>query len=258
MRDANPFLGVQIDRMPLQAAVGQALSAIDRTGSPVVFACANPHSLTVAQSDTLFRSALNNATLVVTDGVGISLMGRICGVPLGPRITGTDYFLAVLRALAQRKHGRVFFFGSTPKVLAAMGTRFKQDFPSLTCCGTLSPPFGSWSYEDNARMVHEINKSAPDVLWVGLSAPKQEKWVEENRQILDVPVIGSVGAVFDFYANTIPRAPLWMCKIGLEWIYRLLKEPRRMWKRTFVSAPKFLGLAISQHGVSGWTKTHQP
>ena len=96
-------------------------------------------------------------------------------------------------------------------------------------------------------MVQTINDAKPDVLWVGMTAPKQEKWVEENRHNLTVPVIGSIGAVFDFYAGTYARAPQWVCRIGLEWAYRFLLEPRRMWQRNCVSAPKFLWLVMSRH-----------
>ena len=169
------------------------------------------------------------------------------GVQIGPRITGTDYFQAVLNALQQRGDGRVFFFGSSQRVLDLIAKRFANDFPALTLCGTLSPPFGSWSDEENRRMVQVINDAKPDVLWVGMTAPKQEKWVEENRRNLNVPVIGSIGAVFDFYAGTYARAPQLICRIGLEWAYRFILEPRRMWQRNCVSAPKFIWLVFSRH-----------
>lgn len=96
-------------------------------------------------------------------------------------------------------------------------------------------------------MVAKIQEARPDVLWVGMTAPKQEKWVEENRRQLDVAVIGSIGAVFDFYAGTHPRAPQWICKMGIEWMYRVIREPRRMWRRNFISSPKFVALVIWRH-----------
>lgn len=96
-------------------------------------------------------------------------------------------------------------------------------------------------------MVEHIRAARPDVLWVGMTAPKQEKWVHANAAALDVPVIGSVGAVFDFFAGTNPRAPRWMCALGIEWVYRLAREPRRMWRRTVISAPRFLRMVVSRH-----------
>jgi N-acetylglucosaminyldiphosphoundecaprenol N-acetyl-beta-D-mannosaminyltransferase len=245
--EAENLLGVRIDRESLERATAEVLAAIERRSPPVVFACANPHALVTAQTDRLFECALNAASLVVADGVGVSIMARVAGVEIGPRITGSDFFLAVTQALQRRGRGRVFFFGSTTRVLDLMAQRFTQEFPALTLCGMLSPPFGSWSERQNADMVASINRAAPDVLWVGMTAPKQEKWVEANRQQLDVPVIGSIGAVFDFYGGTHPRAPAWMCKAGIEWLYRLAREPRRMWRRNFVSTPKFVALVLWRH-----------
>jgi N-acetylglucosaminyldiphosphoundecaprenol N-acetyl-beta-D-mannosaminyltransferase len=246
-RDAGLLLGVHIDRDGLGSIGTSALSAIEGRRSSIVFACANPHSLVVAQSDPGFQLALAQANLVVADGIGVSFMARLVGVQIGPRITGTDYFQAVLGALQQRGSGRVFFFGSSQRVLDLIAKRFASDFPSLILCGMLSPPFGSWNEEQNRRMVQVINDAKPDVLWVGMTAPKQEKWVEENRHNLTVPVIGSIGAVFDFYAGTYVRAPQWVCRIGFEWAYRFMLEPRRMWQRNCVSAPKFLWLVMSRH-----------
>jgi N-acetylglucosaminyldiphosphoundecaprenol N-acetyl-beta-D-mannosaminyltransferase len=246
-KESGNLLGVRIDRKSLEHATAEVLAAIDRRGPPVIFACANPHALVTAQTDPMFECALNGASLVVADGVGVSIMARVAGVEIGPRITGSDFFLSVTQALQRRGGGRVFFFGSTPHVLDLIARRLSQEFPALTLCGMLSPPFGSWSERENADMVARISDAAPDVLWVGMTAPKQEKWVEANRQLLGAPVIGSVGAVFDFYAGTHPRAPAWMCKAGIEWLYRLVREPRRMWRRTFVSTPKFVALVLRRH-----------
>ena len=246
-REAGYLLDIPIDRKTLPTAVQDSLTAIKHGRPQVIFVCANPHSIVVAQRDSSFQAALTHANLVVADGVGASLMARLVGVQLGPRITGTDYFQAVMNALQRRGSGRVFFFGSSLQVLDRITKRFATDFPSLTLCGAVSPPFGSWSDEENRRMVHAINEAKPDVLWVGMTAPKQEKWVEANRRQLNVPVIGSVGAVFDFYAGTYARAPQWICRIGFEWIYRLMLEPRRMWQRNFVSTPKFVWMVLRQH-----------
>jgi len=246
-RDAGMLLGVPIDRKFLETVTSEAVSAVERRAPGVVFACANPHSLVTAQGDAAFRAALNNASLVVPDGVGVTLMAKIAGVKVGPRITGTDYFLSVTRALEWHGAAKVFFFGSSSQVLARISERMQREFPNVKVCGILSPPFRGWSAEANSAMLETINGADPDVLWVGMTAPKQEKWVEENRHRLRAAVIASIGAVFDFYAGTNPRAPQWMCKFGIEWLYRLAREPRRMWRRTFVSAPKFVGLVVWRH-----------
>jgi N-acetylglucosaminyldiphosphoundecaprenol N-acetyl-beta-D-mannosaminyltransferase len=213
----------------------------------VIFACANPHSLASAQADSTFKSALNNASLVVADGIGVTIMAKFGGVKVGPRITGTDYFFSLMQALEARGGTKVFFFGSSGNVLTLISERMQREFPRLNLCGTLSPPFRPWSAEENAAMVASINSADPDVLWIGMTAPKQEKWTEANRHHLHAPVIASIGAVFDFYAGVNPRAPRWMCKLGIEWVYRLFRAPRRMWRRTFISAPKFVALVIWRH-----------
>jgi N-acetylglucosaminyldiphosphoundecaprenol N-acetyl-beta-D-mannosaminyltransferase len=246
-RDAGVLLGVPVDRKSLDIATAEALGAIDRRIPPIVFACANPHALVTAQADPAFKSALNNASLVVADGVGVTLMAKFARVRVGSRITGTDYFSSLMEALQNRGGASVFFFGSSPHVLSLMSERMRRELPGLRLCGTLSPPFRSWSGEENAAMVATINRANPDVLWVGMTAPKQEKWVEENRHQLHAGVLASIGAVFDFYAGANPRAPQWMCRLGIEWLHRLVRQPRRMWRRTFISAPKFVALVIWRH-----------
>ncbi|WP_447603201.1 WecB/TagA/CpsF family glycosyltransferase [Nitrospira sp. Nam80] len=244
---ASTMLGIQLDGRSLEAMTADSLSAVERMMPQIVFACANPHSLVVAQSDDAFKAALTRTNHVVADGVGVTIMARLVGVKTGPRITGHDYFISVMDALHQRGQGRIFFFGSSPRVLDLIEKHFIAEYPSLTLCGTLSPPFRQWSKEENDRMIEKINDACPDVLWVGMTAPKQEKWVDANRHQLNVPLIGSIGAVFDFFAGTYPRAPEWACRAGLEWAYRFIKEPRRMWQRNIISTPKFVAFVLARH-----------
>jgi len=231
------LLGVRICSRPLPDLVLDAKAAIARRTDSFIFACANPHSLIVAQTDDEFRNALNRASAVVADGVGCLWAARLTGAVMGPRITGTDFFLATMGALNQ-SGGRAFFFGSRPEVLAVLKERCAREFTRVEV-GVLSPPFGIWPDERNREMSDCIRNFNPDVLWVGMTAPKQEKWAAANSRDLQVPVIGSIGAVFDYYAGFTKRAPRWICDLGLEWLYRLPREPRRLWRRTFVSAPLF-------------------
>lgn len=246
----TPMLGIPIGPKPLSVLQEEAASAINLNHTQIVFACANPHSLVEAGKDAIFADALKNADQVVADGVGVSLVARLLSLDIGPRITGSDYFKAIMQQLNAKGGGRVFFFGSTPHVLNLISQRVQQDYPGLTVAGTLSPPYRPFSEQENLEWATLINQSKADVLWVGMTAPKQEKWVFENRERLTVPVIGSIGAVFDFYAGTYPRAPLWMTKCGLEWLYRLVSEPKRMWRRNFISTPVFLWRSFRQHGLA--------
>jgi N-acetylglucosaminyldiphosphoundecaprenol N-acetyl-beta-D-mannosaminyltransferase len=247
MRNAGNILGIAIDRKDLRQATNDAAIAMDKGREKIVFACANPHSIVVAQTDAAFKSALNQANLTVADGVGVTMMAKFAGIEIGPRITGSDYFFAIMNMLSSRGGGRVFFFGSSQKVLDLISKRLAKDYPAISLCGAISPPFGEWSAQQNIQYIQQINSSKADVLWVGMTAPKQEKWVNDNAAQLQVPLVGSIGAVFDFFAGTYPRAPQWMIACGLEWLYRFLKEPKRMWKRAFVSNPRFVYLVLWRH-----------
>ena len=236
------MLGVRIGSRSLQELVFASEAAIRDRREPFIFACANPHSLVVAYGDAEFRDALEGASAVVADGVGCTWAASLARISVGPRITGSDFFTSVMTAL-NRSGGRVFFFGSRNAVLGELAARVKRNFPR-TDIATLSPPFRPWSDEENSEMIRTISEFKPDVLWVGMTAPKQEKWVAANAARLQIPVIGSIGAVFDYYAGVTPRAPQWICDLGLEWLYRLPREPRRLWRRTMISAPLFLWLVL--------------
>lgn len=240
----DELLGVRVDSRSLQDLVSAARLAISSRRASFVFACANPHSLIVARTDSQFRAALQQADAVVADGVGCVLGASLAGVSIGPRITGSEFFVAVMNDL-NRTGGRAFFLGSTDQVLEILIRRVNRDFPKVTT-GSLSPPFRPWSEDENRQMIEQIREFGPDVLWVGMTAPKQEKWVALNAREVAVPVIGSIGAVFDYYAGVTRRAPPWICDMGLEWLYRLPREPKRLWRRTFISAPKFLWYVLMQ------------
>lgn len=245
----RPFLrllNVPVDLHRLDDVVARVLRALAGEGQ-CVFACVNPHSVIQAQADPVFRDALEGADLRAADGVGVCLAARLLRMPRTPRITGYDFFMVTLQALQARGGGRVFFFGSSEETLARIRARMRRDFPALEVVGAISPPFGEWSAAEDRAMVARINRARPDVLWVGMTAPKQEKWVARHRDELAVAVIGSIGAVFDFYAGTRPRAPAWLCRMGFEWLHRLASEPRRLWRRTFVSAPTFIALVVWRH-----------
>jgi len=242
--DHARLLGVRIGPRSLPELVAASLRAIEGRGDPFVFTCANPHSLVIARKDAEFRAALERASAVVADGVGCQWGAALSGVPVGPRITGSDFFRSMMGALNDDSR-RAFFFGSSVAVLEELSSRVSRDYPRVAI-KTLSPPFGAWSTLENCRMLDEIHSFRPDVLWVGMTAPKQEKWVASNSAALRVPVIGSIGAVFDYYAGMTHRAPQWVCDLGLEWLYRLPREPKRLWRRTFVSAPLFLWFVLRE------------
>jgi len=205
-----------------------------------IMACINPHSYVVARDDTAFRSALRSADWLVPDGAGVVMAARWLGLPIRERVAGPDVFLAVMERLDQRK-GSVFFLGASDATLAKIHARIAADYPGVVLAGTYSPPFRpEFTTEDNTAMIAAVNAARPDVLWVGMTAPKQEKWLSMHRANLKVGAAGAVGAAFDFFAGTVKRSPKVFRVLGLEWLPRLLQQPRRLWRRMFVSAPVFL------------------
>jgi len=211
-------------------------------------ACFNPHSYAMTMNDEMFSRALKSADWLVPDGAGVVLASRMLGGKIQGRVTGSDVFAGLHKRMNVVGGMSVFFLGSTEKTSVLMRQHMLIDYPNIKVAGTFSPPFKSeFSDADNCMMIKEINEARPDVLWVGMTAPKQEKWIYLNKDKLDVKFIGAVGGVFDFFAGNIKRNEnSWFVKHGLEWLPRLIQEPRRLWKRMFVSAPVFVWHVVRQ------------
>lgn len=216
--------------------------------------CANPHSLEVARKDELFSRAIRDSDLVVPDGIGIVIASKILGGEIRERVTGMDIFLGLSETLKSSGNKRYFFLGSTDSNLKKIEEKMKKDFPKITIAGTYSPPFKpEFSDEDNRLVIDAVNRAQPDVLWVGMTAPKQEKWIYQNKDKLNVKFIGAIGAVFDFYTGNVKRSHPIFQKMGLEWLPRLIRQPRRLWRRNFISNPLFL-LRVFKQRLSGFTR----
>ena len=208
----------------------------------------NAHSYNVAQKDALFAEALMKGDVLLADGASIVHACRWLKTPSQPkeRIAGYDLFeyeMAVQerKAVADNKQRIVLFMGSSPQVLQQIEQRAAKDYPHLKIV-TYSPPYKSeFSDADNQAILSAINATNPDLLWIGMTAPKQEKWTYSHWQELDIHChVGTIGAVFDFYAGTAKRAPLWWQQHSLEWLYRLIREPRRMWRRYIIGNILFI------------------
>lgn len=239
----EPLLGYQVLRVDKAATVNEMAQTLGGNGDARArrwFACLNPHSYAVALHDEKFRAALKSADWLVPDGVGILIGSRILGGQIRSRIAGADVFFGINEALSRRGQGRVFFLGGAENTLEVISRKLRSDLPGITAVGTYSPPFrAAFTPDESAAMIDAVNEFAPDVLWVGMTAPKQEKWIHAHIDRLDADFVGAIGAVFDFYAGKIKRASPLVQRLGLEWLPRLVQEPRRLWRRTFVSAPVF-------------------
>lgn len=234
------IVGYDLDARPAAACIEDVLAWVRGRGSCRYLACLNPHSYVVARADPRFAEALRGAHWLVPDGIGVVLASRVLGGGLRGRVTGSDVFEGLHARLDEEGGGRVFFLGSTEETLARIRARMAVDHPRVEVVGARSPPFRpAHTAEEVDEMVAAVNAAEADVLWVGMTAPKQEKWLLENRERLAVPFAAAVGAVFDFYAGSVRRTSPAFRRLGLEWLPRLLREPRRLWRRTLVSAPVF-------------------
>ncbi len=206
----------------------------------------NAHSYNTARKDELFAEALTNGDVLIPDGVSIVKACRWIKAKSQPkeRIAGWDLFSFEMENLERKQCGMlntVMFMGSSEKVLDLIVKRTAEVYPHLKIV-TYSPPYKpEFSEEDNKAIVEAINAANPDLLWIGMTAPKQEKWTYSHWNELNIHChVGTIGAVFDFFAGTVERAPVWWQRHGLEWLYRLLKEPKRMWRRYIIGNTLFL------------------
>lgn len=201
----------------------------------------NAHSYNTAQKDEAFAEALLKGDVLIPDGASIVMAFKWLRKEQIERIAGWDLFQYEMDRL-NRKGGTCFFLGSSESTLQKIQAKAKEVYPNIRI-ETYSPPYKpEFTEEDNRQMIDAVNRIKPDLLWVGMTAPKQEKWTYAHLNDLEVNGhIGTIGAVFDFFAGNIQRAPLWWQEHSLEWLYRLLKEPKRMWKRYIIGNTIFLG-----------------
>lgn len=202
----------------------------------------NAHSYNTAKKDDIFANALTNGDFLIPDGASIVMACKWLKAKSRPkaRITGWDLFSLEMDKL-NIKGGKCFFMGSSNKVLDLIKKNAEKIYPNIIV-ETYSPPYKpEFSEQENKEIINAINSSKPDLLWIGMTAPKQEKWAYTHWNELDIEChCGTIGAVFDFFAGTVERAPIWWQEHSLEWLYRLLKEPKRMWRRYIIGNSLFL------------------
>jgi len=199
----------------------------------------NPHSYVVSKNDPLFKQALKNSDVLIPDGSGIVLAANFLYKEKIKKIAGADLHEFLLQKI-DNENGKVFYLGSSNYTLNKIKERIKKEYPNILV-KTFSPPYKpEFNEEENLEMITKINSFKPDVLFVGMTAPKQEKWLETNKDKLNFKIAACIGAVFDFYAGTVKRPSQFWIDMHLEWLPRFLKEPKRLWRRNFISTPIFL------------------
>lgn len=211
--------------------------------SKVLISTINQYSYCIAEKDVEFKNALEKSDILLPDGVGIVGAAKFLYNKNIKKIAGADIHQYLLEDL-NNKNGKCFYLGSSKATLDKVVQRLSKEFPNIEV-GCFSPPYKDvFSESDSQEMINKVNIFDPDVLFIGMTAPKQEKWAFSHKELINANIICSIGAVFDFYAGTIVRPGKWWVNLGLEWFIRLIKEPKRMWRRYLYYGPIFVRLIL--------------
>jgi N-acetylglucosaminyldiphosphoundecaprenol N-acetyl-beta-D-mannosaminyltransferase len=243
VRRTLDVLGVPVDATSIADAIDRVLAWGHAHESRCVV-LANAHVVVTASREPNFGAVLADADMVTPDGAPVAWLMRKLGSPVQKRVSGPDLTWALLGRCATDGLP-VYFFGSARETLALLAERLNAAFPKLVVAGFEAPPFRPMTPDEDAEAVERINASGAGLVFVGLGCPKQEFWMHAHRGRINAVMLG-VGAAFDFHAGTVQRAPLWMQQNGLEWLHRLLSEPRRLWRRYLVTNTLFVWGAFWQ------------
>jgi len=217
---------------------------IDNRACEYICVC-NVHTVMECQHDEAVRCAVNGAGLATPDGMPLVWLGKWKSQVQVSRVYGPDLVLALCQLSLERGYSH-YFYGGAAGVPELLASRLGERFPGLKIAGTYSPPFRPLTSKEDTHIIQQINQTAPDIIWVGLGTPKQDLWMATRREQLTAPVLIGVGAAFDFHTGRIPQAPAWMQGVGLEWLFRLWQEPRRLAYRYLVYNPLFILLILLQ------------
>ena len=223
-----------LDKIVLRAAEGNACSQV---------VVANAFSIVIAERDPEFALLCRTAEFVLTDGLPVVWASRLLRRAIPERIAGPDLMWDFAKTCSAKGY-RVFLLGAREAVLENLRNNLCDEFSGLIIAGTYSPPFGVWTEEENYKIVEKINSAGTDVLWVGISTPKQDYWIAANKSKLKAKVAVGFGAAFDFHSGHVRRAPLWMRNCGLEWFFRLLQDPKRLWRRYLFGNSIFIAIVV--------------
>jgi N-acetylglucosaminyldiphosphoundecaprenol N-acetyl-beta-D-mannosaminyltransferase len=242
------ILGVGVNAIDMSIAVNTVRDWIDRNDRN--FVCVTGvHGVMESYRDPTLRKIHNAAGLVTPDGMPLVWLGRRLGFGQIKRVYGPDLMLALCEYSMGKAYSH-FLYGGGPEVPEKLAEELKDRFPGLQVAGVYSPPFRELTPEEDEGVIKMINDSGAQIVWIGLSTPKQEKWMSSHLKKLKASVLIGVGAAFDIHSGLKPQAPAWMRNSGLEWLFRLITEPKRLWKRYAINNPMFVALAARQ--LLGW------
>jgi N-acetylglucosaminyldiphosphoundecaprenol N-acetyl-beta-D-mannosaminyltransferase len=230
--------------MTMTQAIGQIMAWIENRARQYVSVC-TVHTVMECQRDERMRRAVNEAGLATPDGMPLVWLGKWKSQAEVSRVYGPDLMVALCQCSVERGYTH-YFYGGAAGVPEQLAERLQARFPGLAVAGAYSPPFRPLTLAENSQVINQINGARPDIIWVGLGTPKQDLWMAAQRAHLTAPVLIGVGAAFDFHTGRLPQAPHWMQRNGLEWLFRLWQEPRRLWYRYLVYNPLFVSLVLAQ------------
>ena len=236
------IVSLDVDVCDLSFAIGRIAAIVNKGGGYVCFSTV--HMVMEAYDQPEFGVMVNDADLVIADGMPIVWMQKTQGEKHAARVRANDLMIKLCE-FSDKNNLKVGFYGGKPEVIEAVVERAEKDFPNLEISYANSPPFRPLTVEENAEIIARINESGTQILFMGLGCPKQENWMAEHKSKLKCVMLG-VGASFDFYAGNVRESPVWIGKLGLEWLFRLSREPKRLWRRYLLLNPRFLCLAAMQ------------
>lgn len=237
------MLGVNVSTLSMKDTVDFLVKNISQLSGRYI-CVANVHTTVMSYDDDRYRHIQNHATLVLPDGSPLSVIARRRGHAQAERVTGPDLMGEIFEVTKQRGYSH-YFYGSKTETLELLKEQLELKYPGICIAGMYSPPFRNLTQEEDDEITTNINSCKPDFVWVGLGAPKQEIWMSQHEGRVSGLMIG-VGAGFDYYAGNLKRAPKWMQRYSLEWLYRLMQEPRRLLKRYVYTNIKFLWLIAKE------------
>lgn len=250
-RERVNILGVGVSALNMESALRETEHLLDR-GEQGYICVTGVHGIMEAQSDEGFRDILNRSFLTTPDGMPTVWLGRMQGFKDMSRVYGPDFMLGLCQRSVTRGD-RHFLYGGKPGIAEELRAALTQKFPGLQIVGTYTPPFRPLTAEEEADLQRRLVESRADVLWCGLSTPKQERFMAAYSERLPVQLMVGVGAAFDLLSGNLSEAPDWMKNAGLQWLYRLIKEPARLWRRYLLNNPRFTWLTFLQlTGLKGF------
>lgn len=249
-----PILNVKINPLNMDLTLAQFEVWIN-TKTQAYVCVAPAHSIMECVNDPTLLPIFNDVDMVTPDGMAIVWLLQLKGYKETRRVYGPDLLLASCHHGIE-KNWKHFFYGGEPGVAKRLADRLQNQIPNLQVAGTYSPPFGRPRADEEKSLIEMLNHSNADILWVGMSSPWQEVWMHEHRDKINIPVVVGVGAAFDFLSGVKPQAPRWIQHIGMEWLFRLLKEPKRLWPR-YKQYPRFVYLALKELATEKLSARHK-